>query len=333
MKTVRKLIALLSIVLIAVQANAQAQLKIANIGNFKTTHWQIIKNCKIGYRTFGKLNKDKSNVVVIPTWFTATSDHLFDFGVLRNNFDTDNHYFIIIDALGNGISASPSNTDSFPEISIRDMVNTQYKLLTEKLGIKKVKAIAGISMGGMQAYEWLLAYPDFMDKVISIIATPKQSAYDLMLWDTQIKLIEKAGENPKDLRFAMERATDIFTLNLFTPAYIAKNINEENQLSFIKAKYDKMMKPKNYLAQLKAIRNHDIYNSNFSSEANVIDDFKAEVLIIVNKQDHIVNPLNSIQFAKNTNSKLVVLDFEHGHTLPFYKYEEIKKATSDFLKK
>jgi homoserine O-acetyltransferase len=53
-------------------------------------------------------------------------------------------------------------------------------MVTKHLGIDHLYAVIGVSMGAMQAFEWLAAYPDFMDKVVPIVGTPKQTSYDLM---------------------------------------------------------------------------------------------------------------------------------------------------------
>ena len=56
------------------------------------------------------------------------------------------------------------------------MVNTQHKMLTENLNIHHLAAVVGGSMGGCQALQWAVSYPDFMDKVVSIEGTPKFSS-------------------------------------------------------------------------------------------------------------------------------------------------------------
>ena len=184
------------------QLNAQCILKKTSIGNFKTVSGKEISNCTISYRTSGKLNKDKTNVVLWPTWFTGKSEMICG-GVTWAMMDTTGLYIIVVDALGNGLSSSPSNTKDFPDVTIRDMVNSQYVLLTKHLGIFHLKAVMGISMGGMQTMEWLVAYPGFAEKAIPIVGTPRQSAYDMMLWKTQASILQEADKNEKSQETAM----------------------------------------------------------------------------------------------------------------------------------
>ena len=99
-----------------------------------------ILECRIGYRTFGTLNADGSNAVLFPTWFSGVTQDWIDLNLIGpKSFIDSNRFFVIaVDALGNGVSSSPSNSGiyepgEFPAVAIADMVNSQYRLLTEKL--------------------------------------------------------------------------------------------------------------------------------------------------------------------------------------------------------
>lgn len=127
----------------------QSELRFANLGDFKTVGDKTVKNCKLGYRTFGRLNAGKNNVVLWTTWFTETTADIVNYGTLNSVMDTTALFIVAVDALTNGVSASPSNTDEFPQVTIRDMVNSQYRLLTEHLSIDHLKAVMGFSMGGL----------------------------------------------------------------------------------------------------------------------------------------------------------------------------------------
>jgi homoserine O-acetyltransferase len=123
--------------------------------------------------------------------------------------DTDKYYVISSDTLvnlnvnaPNVVTTGPATIDpdtgkpygmSFPVVSIRDFVNVQ-KALVESLGIRKLKAVMGASMGALQAYEWAASHPDMVERVIPVIGTPGVDAFMiewLDVWATPIRLDPK----------------------------------------------------------------------------------------------------------------------------------------------
>src|SRR6476620_4929605 len=120
-------------------ALAQEQ-QFANIGDLKLQNGGVIRNCRIGYRTFGKLNAGKSNVVVFPTWAGGTTEQLQSSIGPGKLVDSTKYFVIAIDALSNGVSSSPSNSRlqprmRFPQFTLRDTVESQHTLLTRVLKI------------------------------------------------------------------------------------------------------------------------------------------------------------------------------------------------------
>jgi len=311
---------------------AQHELQLVNIGDFTTTNGRIIEDCKIGYRTVGKLNIDSSNVILWPSWFDGTSENIVKPYNLPKWIDSTRFYIIVVDALTDGISSSPSNTVDFPEVTIRDMVNSQYELLVNYLNIDHLYAVLGISMGGMQVFEWMVAYPDFMDKGIPIIGTPKLSSYDIFVWQTQADLINEAGVNEDDINLAMRRVYDVCYMNCFTPSYFIRKVQPEKMNIWRNKKYNHMMNSKNYLAGLNAMLSHDIYKSVSIDLEDISNVIKADVLIIVSLHDHLVNPASSIAFAKQLDCTLVELTGDCGHIAVWCEANIIKEATSSFLK-
>ena len=160
-----------------------------------------VSSCRVGYRTFGTLNEAKSNAVVFPTWFSGKSADLDQFFGPDKLVDTSKYFGVAIDALGNGVSCSPSNVPGgLPAIGIADMVGAEHRLLTEGLGLKSVYAVVGISIGGMQTFEWIARYPNFMRKAVPIIGSPKLTTADLLLWQAELSAIESAAACHGDLR-------------------------------------------------------------------------------------------------------------------------------------
>jgi len=311
--------------------HAQSSLQIANIGDFKTSNGDIIENCKIGYRTVGKLNADKSNVVLWTTWFTGTSESVINRGFINKLIDTTGLFIVIVDALTNGVSSSPSNTANFPDISILDMVNSQYKLLVNHLEIDHLFAVIGISMGGHQAFEWVVAYPDFMDKAIPIVGSPKESSYDKLFLQTMADIITEAGQDVEKLDFAYKRAYNILLMNLWTPTFFSKTHNPDSLDLVLDQIYSQLMEPEDYLGGLKAMIPHDIYKSAECGLKDIKNIIKADMLIIPATQDHAVNPLSAIELSKELNAELVTLDGDCGHSSFTCETEKSKNAITEFL--
>ena len=118
---------------------------------------QVIEACQLTFRTYGRLAPDLSNIVLMPTWLNGNAEGLATYNYLGPDgiVDTDDYFVIAVNALGNGISSSPSNSaqSPFPEFTIRDQVRLQHQLLTEYLDIEHLHAVVGASMGGYQTYE------------------------------------------------------------------------------------------------------------------------------------------------------------------------------------
>jgi homoserine O-acetyltransferase/O-succinyltransferase len=90
--------------------------------------------------------------------------------------DATKYYIIIPDALGHGRSLKPSEglRTKFPRYNYDDMVDAQYRLLKEGLGISHLRLVIGNSMGGMQTWLWGEKYPEFMDALVPMAAQPTE---------------------------------------------------------------------------------------------------------------------------------------------------------------
>src|SRR4051812_33110908 len=123
--------------------------QIAALGSCTLSSGKTIHNCRVAYRTFGRLNAARTNGVLIPTWLLGRSDQWI--GLLGPNglVDTTRFFTIVVDALGNGLSSSPSNSSAadrtaFNDLTIGDMVVSQHRLVAQHLKLPRLHAVMGI---------------------------------------------------------------------------------------------------------------------------------------------------------------------------------------------
>ncbi|MGE0883162.1 MAG: alpha/beta fold hydrolase [Blastocatellales bacterium] len=319
---------------------AQSEQKFAELGDFKLESGEVIRNCKLGYRTFGTLNADKSNAILFPTWFGGTSEQLAsNFG--KGKMVDDTRFFIIaVDAIGNGVSSSPSNSSSqygqaFPRFTIRDMVNSEHHLVTRVFDIKKLYAVMGISMGGMQTFEWMVAYPEIVERAIPIVGTTHQTAFDLLLWSTQLKAIEEAKKLDTGENTGAAMIARLHALALFTPAYRNSSTPPKEFQSFIENEeknYLKTFKADNWASQLRAMMAHNVsrqFNDSMSKAAEAV---KAKTLVVVARQDMMVNPDPAIDFARLIKAQIFEVNNICGHVYAACEGNLVNAVVAEFLK-
>lgn len=329
------------LLLAASGAFAQDQ-QFAQLGDFKLESGEVIRDCRIGYRTFGKLNDDKSNAILFTTWASGTTEQAkSNFGPGKQ-IDTDKYFVVAVDALSNGVSSSPSNSKSqprmdFPKFTFRDLVNTQHELLTKVLRLNHVKAVMGVSMGGMQTFQWLVSYPDFMDKAIPIVGSPQLAPYDLVLWQTQLDAImNDAGWNGGNYKNNPARAAEfeIGELVLTSP----DNYNKRMTRAQVFADLEKARKTVGFdandkIRQVQAMMALDISQPFGGSLERAAAFVKAQVFVIVARLDHVVTPGPALEFARLQRSQVLELESDCGHMAPSCEYQKVGAAVAAFLER
>jgi len=320
-------------------AGAQT-LQFARLGDFKTEGGEVIHDCRVGYRTFGTLNSNQSNAVLFPTWALGTTEQLM--GNIGSNklVDSTKYYVIAVDALANGVSSSPSTSQlqprmKFPKITIRDMVNTQHELLTKILHLNHVMAVMGISMGGMQTFQWIVSYPDFMDKAISIVGSPRVTPYDLVFIRAQLRAIKNDPDwnngnytnNP-----ARVAEAEFFALILSTPDEYNRRMTRENlDAELEKAKATPGFDTNDKIRQLEAIMALDVSAPFGGSMERAAAAVKARVLVVPSMQDRAVNPVPALDFSRLLHAPTLKLESDYGHLSPSRESEMVTPAVADFL--
>src|SRR5262245_55038538 len=164
------------------------------IENFRFASGETLPKLRLHYRTLGTLQHDAQGVArnaVLIMHGTGGSgeqflrpefaDELFRPGGL---LDASKYFIILPDGIGHGASSKPSDglPPKLPHYGYGDMITAQYRLVTEKLGVKHLRLVMGTSMGGMHSWLWGERYPQFMDALMPLASLPTQISGRNRVW-------------------------------------------------------------------------------------------------------------------------------------------------------
>jgi homoserine O-acetyltransferase/O-succinyltransferase len=156
------------------------------VRDFKFTSGETLPELRLHYRTLGKPEKDAqgktTNAVLIMHGTTGSGAQFIRPEFAGELFGKDQpldatKFFIVLpDGIGHGKSSKPSDGmhANFPRYGYLDMVEAQYRLLTEGLGVNHARLVMGTSMGGMHTWLWGELHPDFMDALMPLASLPTQ---------------------------------------------------------------------------------------------------------------------------------------------------------------
>jgi homoserine O-acetyltransferase len=316
---------------------AQGSLSYADLGECPLESGAVIEDCRLAYRTFGQLNADRSNAVLFPTQFMGTSATIASY-VGSDGLVDDSRYFIIaVDAFGNGVSSSPSNSrtqpvDSFPQFTIRDMAAAQHRLVTEVLHLTSLRGVVGISMGGMQAFEWSVGYPGFAEKIVSIASSPRLASYDLVLWETVLRIL--AAYEACQCREAVAALMGVNFLMAHSPAYSVRTTPRDSVAAIVGRMDSQLFAVPigaNIASQVRAMIGHDVSTPYGGDMARAAARVRAQVLVIVTPEDHVVTPWPALEWAELLGGEAVTLSSDCGHNGLRCDAETLSIATQRFL--
>jgi homoserine O-acetyltransferase len=156
------------------------------IRNFTFTSGETFPELRIHYRTLGKAEKDAEgktrNAVLILHGTTGSGAQFIRpefagelFGK-EQELDASKYFIVLPDGIGHGKSSKPSDGmhARFPRYGYIDMIEAQYRLLTDGLGVNHARLVTGTSMGGMHTWLWGEIHPDFMDALMPLASLPTQ---------------------------------------------------------------------------------------------------------------------------------------------------------------
>jgi len=325
----------------AERAAAQPAPLAASLGTCRLESGESLPECRVTYRVFGQMNERRSNVVLVPTWLGRRSENWISLLGPTGLLDTSAFHVVVVDALANGSSSSPSNSRArpgtrFPALTIADMVHSQHRLLTEHLGIKHLYAVVGVSMGGMQAFEWAVRYPAFVDRVVSIVGPPRASAYTQAHLALRLSIVETGRRYgvPEDSIWL--QVARLHQLVSATPRAI-DNIPAARQDSALRTAAEgsrawmRAEAFEDFATQTRAMLRYDLSAPFGGDLARAARAVRARMLVVYSWDDHMVTATSLAAFARVLGADTLVVPSACGHAVFACETGTIGAAVRGFL--
>jgi homoserine O-acetyltransferase len=310
----------------------------ANLGTCRLASGATIESCRLSYRTFGHLNAARTNAVLIPTWLLGRSEDWI--GMVGENgwVDTTRFFTIVVDAFANGRSSSPSNTPpegraAFRDLTIGDMVEAQHRLVVEVLKLPRLHAVLGISMGGMQAFEWAVRYPNFVDAVVPIVGTPQAGAFDRTYTSTMISVVENGRAHGVPDDSVWNQIALLSEMHLRTPRAVNKDgvtataADVARSAKELRANWSL----EDFASQVRAARRQDVA-ANFGGDlARAAAQVRSRMLVIYSWDDHSVSAESAAAFARYVRADTISVASPCGHLATGCEGARITPVVRKFL--
>jgi homoserine O-acetyltransferase len=162
--------------------------------NYRLRNGETVEQLRLHFATLGTPHRNAQgevdNAVMVLHWTgnsgasLLTPEYIKSLFAVGQPLDANHYYLIFPDNLGHGQSSRPGDglRARFPHYGYNDLVDLQHRLITETLGIKRLHAILGMSMGGMNAWQWAEAYPDNVKAIMPVVALPVPISGRNLLW-------------------------------------------------------------------------------------------------------------------------------------------------------
>jgi len=307
---------------------------------FKTETGALLPSLEIAYNTYGKLSKTGDNVIWICHALTANSDveawwpGMVGEGLL---FDPEKYFIVCANVLGSCYGTTgPASINpetgkpwlrNFPLITVRDLVNV-HEILRNNLGIKKIHSIIGASIGGYQALEYTIMFPEIIQRLILLASGAKQTPWALAFSESMRLAMEAdqsfVSNDPEGGKKGLKAARSIALISYRTVAaynHSQKEDDNEKLTSFKACSYqayqgDKLVKrfnPYSYWCLTTLSDTHNIGRGR-GGVINALKSIKAQIMCVGIKSDLLFPTEEQKLIAENSgNAEYVEIDSFYGH--------------------
>ena len=324
---------------------------------FVLENGEVLNQLTIGFHLFGRINPERNNVVWVNHALTADSN-VFDWwsGLFGKEklFNPEQHFIVCVNSLGScygttGPTTPESNKrpllEKFPSFTTRDMARV-YDKLREILQIEQISLLIGASIGGQQAMEWSIEFPERIKRLVLIATNARHSAYGIAFNESQRLAIladpTYGNDNIDGGRLGLIAARSIAMLSYRSyDGYVKTQTNPGNHKvdDFLASSYQQYQGVKlanrfnaySYVALLNAMDSHNVGRNRESIES-ALNSISARTLVVGIDSDQLFPPSEQEFLSDNINGSIfTTISSDFGHDGFLIETEKLGKILKDFL--
>jgi homoserine O-acetyltransferase/O-succinyltransferase len=331
-------------------------------GPFELERGGTLSSVRVGYRTWGTLEADGGNAVVLCHALTGSADadlwwtRMFGAGAA---LDPERDFVLCSNILGSCYGTTgPTSIDpstgrpwlgTFPAITVRDMVQVQ-RALADALGVRRIRAVIGGSLGGMQALEWALMDPERVESLVFIASTARHSAWCIGLSEAQRQAIfvdprwQDGRYDPADppiaglaaarmMAMCSYRSQPSFEERFARRAQDAELFAVESYLRHQGRQLVDRFDPATYVALTRAMDSHDVARGRGDLE-DVLRGIRQPTLVVSIDSDVLYYPSEQREVARLVpGARLEVIDSPHGHDAFLIDVDRLSSLVAEFRRR
>ena len=163
------------------------------LGDFAVEKGGVIRNAHLAWQRFGTLNARRDNLILYPSSYSARLADLSWQVSTEGILDPTRWCIVSVGMFSNGESSGAAETPDYPAlVTVADNVRAQHRLVTDMLGVDKLAAVYGFSMGGMQAYHWAALYPDMVPRAFVVCGSARTADHNKVFLSGLMRTLEAA---------------------------------------------------------------------------------------------------------------------------------------------
>ncbi len=198
---------------------------ILDLGDWPVEKGGHIRDARLSWARHGTLNAARDNLILYPSSYASQHTAMAWLVAPDGILDPTRWCVLAVDMFSNGLSSGAADTPDYPAIvTVADNVRAQHALVTQVFGVRRLAAVYGFSMGGMQAYHWAALYPEQVARAIVVCGSARTSPHNKVFLSGLLRTLEAAPEHQGGGRFSAEPKA---ALNAFGHIYAGWGLSQD----------------------------------------------------------------------------------------------------------